>query len=100
MGALVIGMRKGDSFWIMKSKKPSKSDVQVFLDQVHFPNRFKLRVVYRMEHVHTITDQRSTEIFKGVRVSAGNGSSDFAKAAIEADQGIRILRNVLYKRPE
>lgn len=98
MGALVLGLKEKDSFWIMNSRKPSKGDVQVILDKIHFGNRFKLRVIYSMDHIHTITDQRSTEIFKGVRVSAGKGSTDMARVAIEADSGIRILRHALYTR--
>ena len=102
-GVLSLGLREGESFYVLADDKPSKRDTRFVIESIHGPTKFELKKMGNPIQVMVISDRRSVEIVNNVRVSSGVGGVDrsgdmIAKVAIQAPKRIRILRHVLREK--
>jgi hypothetical protein len=88
--ALVLTLRQGEDFFIAKERlvvESIVSETEFFVVRMLDGARFQ------------VVDTRSTEIFKGVSLSAGaRGQLDLARVAIEAPRAVRIMRGDNYRK--
>jgi hypothetical protein len=88
---LVLSLKMGDDFYV--------GDRQFLVSEVSSETEFKIKDVSTGK-VHTITDERSTEILQDVQVSAGDKPTALlARVAIDAPREMLVLRGDKFRNP-
>ena len=86
---LVLSLRKGQDFYV--------DDEQIVVESIRGKQSFVVKVVSTGK-VHTITDERATEVVPDVFLSSGGrAQGGLARIAIEAPPDVLILRGAKYR---
>ena len=86
---LVLSLRRGQDFYV--------GDQQIEVETIRGKQSFDVRVV-ATGRVHTITDERATEVLPDVFPSSGGRAQEgLARIAIEAPPDVLILRGAKYR---